>query len=145
MEPATCSKKPLARTSPTSSPTRSSSIPSRISLDVDESTHPPSTCYEDAHPAPLSPTSQTSPRSHTFPIVHKKKHKNRASIDSTNSVASHDSYTTAREHHEEGEEGEKHGILHKIGTGMHKARPYVERLSGTYEPMPMKGPDHVTK
>lgn len=142
MEPATCSKKPPARTSPTSSPIRSSSIPSRLSLDVDESTHPPSTCYEDAHPAPISPTS-TSPRSHTFPIVHKNKHKNRASIDSTNSAASHDSYTTANEHHE-GEE-EKHGILKKIGTGMHKARPYVERLSGTYEPMPIKEPDHVTK
>lgn len=133
MEPATCSKKPLASTSPTSSPTR------RLSLDVDTSTHPPSTCYEDAHPAPISPTS--SSRSRTFPLVAKKKHRNRASIDSTNSAASHDSYTTANEHNDD----EKDGILHKIATGMQKARPYVERLSGTYEPMPIKEPGHVTK
>ena len=142
MEPATCSKKPPARTSPTSSPTRSSSIPSRLSLDVDESTHPPSTCYEDAHPAPISPTSPTSPtspRSHTFPVP-KRKHKNRASIDSQASAASNNSFTTA---HEGEDEGEKHGILHKVATGMHKARPYVERLSGTYEPMPIKEPDHT--
>jgi hypothetical protein len=141
MEPATCSKKPLARTSLTRSPTRSS-IPSRLSLDVDESTHPPSTCYEDAHPTPLSPTSPTSPRSHTFPIP-KRKHKNRESVDSNASAASHDSFTTAHESHAEGEDGEKHGILHKVATGMHKARPYVERLSGTYEPMPVKEPDHT--
>lgn len=135
MEPATCSKKPLARMSPTSSPTR------RLSLDVDSSTHPPSTCYEDAHPAPISPTS-SSPRSRTFPLVNKMKHKNRASIDSTHSAASHDSYATANEHNDD---EEKDGILHKIATGMQKARPYVERLSGTYEPMPFKEPDHVTK
>lgn len=74
--------------------------------------------------------------------MNKKKHQNRASIDSTHSAASHDSYTTANENNED---EEKDGILHKIATGMHKARPYVERLSGTYEPMPIKEPDHVTK
>lgn len=75
--------------------------------------------------------------------MNKKKHKNRASIDSTHSAASHDSYTTANEHDNDDEE--KDGILHKIATGMHKARPYVERLSGTYEPMPIKESDHVLK
>ncbi|KAJ4984791.1 hypothetical protein SVAN01_09749 [Stagonosporopsis vannaccii] len=132
MEPATCSKKPRASTSPTSSPTRPASL---LSLDVNASTHPPSTCYEDAHPVTQSPTSQISPRSHT---LSKRKHKNRTSVDSTHS---HDSFTTAQEDHDE-REGEKHGILHKVADGMHKARPYVERLSGTYEPMP-KEPEHT--
>lgn len=142
MEPAARSKKQPARTSPTSSPTRSSSIPSRLSLDVNESTDPPSTCYEDAHPAPLSPVSptQTSHKSHILPVLHKKKHKSRASIDSTASAASHDSFTTAHEGHGADDDDEKHGLLHKIGTGMQKARPYVERLSGTYEPMPIEEP-----
>jgi hypothetical protein len=140
MEPATCSKKPLEKTSPTSSPTKSPSPPTRQSLDVDDSTHPPSTCYEDAHAA--EPSSPKSTHPHLFSIGHKHKHKNRASIDSTHSAASHDSYTTANEHH--GEEGEdKHGILHKVATGMQKARPYVERLSGTYEPLPMDKPEHT--
>jgi len=48
---------------------------------------------------------------------------------------------TAHENHDE-REGEKHGILHKVADGMHKARPYVERLSGTYEPLP-KEPTHT--
>lgn len=149
MEPATCSKKPQASTSLRSSPTRRTpSPPHRLSLDVDPSTHPPSTCYEDAHIVdPSSPPSSKSPRSHTFPIVHKKRHKNRQSVDSAHSAASHDSYSTAHEEHGEGEGdgSEKHGILHKVATGMQKARPYVERLSGTYEPMPLKEPEHVTK
>lgn len=139
MEPATCSKKPPASMSPRSSPTRASPPPTRLSLDVDKSTHPPSTCYEDAHVADTSPKST---RSRTFSIGsigHKKKHKNRESIDST---ASHDSNTTTDETHGE-DDGEKTGILHKVATGMQKARPYVERLSGTYEPMPTQPPDHT--
>lgn len=139
MEPATCSKKPPASMSPRSSPIRASPPPTRLSLDVDESTHPPSTCYEDAHVADSSPKSS---RSRTFSIGsigHKKKCKNRESIDST---ASHDSYTTADETHEE-DDAEKTGILHKVATSMQKARPYVERLSGTYEPMPIQPPDHT--
>ncbi|KAF3004998.1 hypothetical protein E8E13_008561 [Curvularia kusanoi] len=132
-------KIPPASMSPRSSPTRASPPPTRLSLDVDESTHPPSTCYEDAHVADSSPKSS---RSRTFSIGsigHKKKHKNRESIDST---ASHDSYATADETHGE-DDAEKTGILHKVATGMQKARPYVERLSGTYEPMPIQPPDHT--
>lgn len=138
MEPATCSKKLPARTSQTSSATE------RLSLDVDESTHPPSTCYEDAHPAPVSPTSPTSSSSHShIPLIHKKRNKKRTSVDSNASAASHDSFKTAHENHgEEGDEG-KHSMIHKIGTGMQKARPYVERLSGTYEPMPVKEPEYT--
>ena len=140
MEPATCSKRPLERTSPRSSPTRCPSPPTRQSLDVDDSTHPPSTCYEDAHA--VDPPSPKSTHPHRFSIGHKHKHKNEASIDSTHSAASHDSYSTANEHHGEDDE-EKHGILHKVATGMQKARPYVERLSGTYEPLPIDNPEHT--
>ncbi|OSS46403.1 hypothetical protein B5807_08557 [Epicoccum nigrum] len=140
MEPATCSKKPLESTSPRRSPTRCPSPPTRLSLDVDDSTHPPSTCYEDAHAA--DPSSPKSTHPCRFSIGHKHKHKNGASIDSIHSAASHDSYSTANEHHGE-EEEDKHGILHKVATGMQKARPYVERLSGTYEPLPIDEPERT--
>lgn len=74
----------------------------------------------------------------------KKKHKNRASIDSAHSAVSRDSHATTSEHHDnEGDEEDKlHGLWHKIEAGMEKARPYMERLSGTYEPLPIKQTEH---
>ena len=146
MEPAICSGNEPARTSPTSALNRSSSMSSRPSLDIDNSTHPPSTCYEDAHPVPLSPASPKSPtssRSHTLPVsTSKRKREDRTSVCSTALAASGDSFATV--HESGGAEGDKkHGVLHKIEAGLHKARPYVERLSGTYEPLPVKEPEHT--
>lgn len=149
MEPANRSGNEPARMSPTGALNRSSSLSSHLSLDIDNYTHPPSTCYEDAHPIPISPTSPASPtspvssRSHTLPVsTSNRKRKDRASISSTAPAGSCDSFTTVHKNSDT-ERDRKHSILHRIETGLHKARPYVERLSGTYEPLPIKEPEHT--